>query len=134
MTQDWWDLHYHTVFQGGVPFQDPRLPGALGGGVLDPRLLNASLDCAQAAVSSVRAASPPAGKACRRPRVLVLGCGLSAFAFALADRGKTRVACLEISPELVGRLAALAGSLPRPPRLRLGDITTVARRRRAERP
>merc|ERR1712217_309133 len=66
------------------------------------------------------------GQRVRSLNVLVLGCGLSPLVFALADKGKWTVRCVELSSKLVEHLQVAASTVPRPPAFEVGDVTTAA--------
>merc|ERR1712008_221969 len=137
MTREWWDLHYKTVFGQWNMSGDPRRPGGFGGaaGSLSGGLGEADLDAALACVEQLLGSTAmPQTQQRRRPRVVVLGCGLSPLVWSLADQEYADVICLEISRVLVDKFrCARAWGLRMLPRFLLSDIAAVPRRWRAGR-
>ncbi|CAE8656738.1 unnamed protein product, partial [Polarella glacialis] len=112
------------------------LGGLEGGALEEPGHLEAAVECIEAAADEAyQVAGQLATRSGRvltpstqKPRVLVVGCGLSPLVFALADRGKVDVGCVELSATLLEHLEASSSSfaLPRPPHFfAVGDITDI---------
>ncbi|CAL1168290.1 unnamed protein product [Cladocopium goreaui] len=125
MTSDWWDLHYVETLEDIDLTVDPRearaTAGLEGGSLADEGLLDAAVDCIGEAFLNHS----------RRPKVLVLGCGLSPLVYVLADTfPHVTAGCMELSPTLLESLEAMALPLPRPPKFFVqADITALRRRR-----
>lgn len=130
MTEAWWDLHYRDIFVEYNLSGDPRAPGTMGGDLTDQGHFDATLECVQSLLASLpgggtrggeETCGPAKGPKRRRPKVLVLGCGLSPLVFVLADKGGLDVICLDISKGLINQLEVAGWQLPRSPRFVVGD-------------